>query len=178
MAGNGNPGECEAPNVNSSLDKLNDIIVAEPVAWTPQTIGWWILLALIVLVGVVIGIVVHRRRRANRYRRHALEELGRTETSLAHPGERLRALGELPVLVKRTALARYPRRKVASLNGESWLRFLDDSYGGNGFTQGPGRLLPSLAYAPPGQSAELTENKLRELTALLRQWIRRHRVRI
>ena len=164
--------------MNPSLDKLHDIVLPAPVGWIPQTIGWVILLALIVLLGVVVGIAVRRHSRANRYRRQALEELNRIETALADPHARSRALGELPVLVKWTALARYPRETVASLNGESWLRFLDESYGGNGFTTGPGRLLTSLAYAPVEKSAVLAGDALRELTALLRQWIRRHRVRI
>jgi hypothetical protein len=162
--------------VNSSLDNLHDIVLPDPAAWTPHTIGWWILLVLIVLLGAGLAITVRRHRRANRYRRQALIELGRIETALADPGARSQALGELPVLVKRTALAGYPRETVASLTGEPWLRFLDESYGGNGFTTGPGRVLASIAYATDEKSSALAGDTLRELTALLHQWIRRHRV--
>jgi len=72
--------------------------------------------------------------------------------------------------VRRTALAAFPREHVAPLAGPAWLAFLDRSYGGQGFSLGPGRLLASAPYrrAAPDQA------QLRALTALVRQWIRGH----
>ena len=61
------------------------------------------------------------------------------------------SVGRLPRLVKQTALAFRPRTEVAALSGEPWLQFLDASYGEKGFTEGPGRLLPKLAYASLAQ---------------------------
>src|SRR5262245_3171457 len=42
----------------------------------------------------------------------------------------------LALLVRRTALAAFPRQEVASLAGPAWLAFLDRSYGGHEFSQG------------------------------------------
>ena len=70
------------------------------------------------------------------------------EHALEKDESRPAAVAEIPVLVKGIALAFGPRSEVASLTGDAWLQFLDRSYGGSGFTEGPGRLLPTIAYRP------------------------------
>ncbi len=142
---------------------LHDIVLPEPVSRMPQTSAWWVLLGLLL---VVLGCAVYvfvRRWRANRYRRQALARLDDLEDAVA-----------IPVLVKQTALAAWPRSEIASLSGDPWLRFLDASYGGNGFTEGPGRLLPTLAY----EARALDPEEQRALVGVVRDWIRGHRVRV
>ncbi|NIM02313.1 MAG: DUF4381 family protein, partial [Acidobacteria bacterium] len=51
---------------------------------------------------------------------------------MSDPTSRDDAIAALPVLVKETALTYRPRSEVAALSGDSWLRFLDESYGGDG----------------------------------------------
>jgi hypothetical protein len=82
----------------------------------------------------------------------------------------------LPEPVKRTALQMGPRDEIASLTGDAWLRFLDGSYGGTGFTEGAGRLLPVLAYGLPSDISVISAEQAEELTALVRRWIRRHSI--
>lgn len=161
--------------MHPSLDQMHDIVLPEAVSWMPQTAGWWILAALVLAIGLRVALVARRRHRENRYRRLALAELDRIEAALGTPGERAVALGALPALVKRTALAVWPRETVASLSGAAWLRFLDESYGGSDFTKGPGRSLPALAYA---RDESMSSEETRKLTVLVRDWIRRHRVRV
>jgi len=76
--------------------------------------------------------------RVNAYRRAALKEI--------------RAAGESPAMradiLRRTALAAYPRSDVAGLHGEEWLAFLDASYRGSQFRSGVGRVLATAAYRP------------------------------
>ena len=74
------------------------------------------------------------------------------------------------MLVRRTALAAFPRESVAPLAGLAWLAFLDRSYGGQGFSEGAGRLLANAPY----QRAVPDREQLRALAALVRQWIRGH----
>ena len=157
---------------------LYDIVLPEPVSWVPQTPGWWILLGVLVIALSWATYSTVRRRRANRYRRLALERLARIEQDLATPSSRDDAMMALPVLVKQTALAFRPRTHVAALSGDSWLHFLDESYGGSGFSKGPGRLLPKLAYSAPDAMRALPTDELHALVDLVRRWIRRHRVRV
>ena len=95
---------------------------------------------------------------------------------------------KLPALVKRTVLVFSPREQVANLTGEAWLAFLDATYrekrysgtshpgtaDGAVFTQGPGRILPSLSVWPEKRLRKLPENEVNALLNLLRKWIRRH----
>ena len=153
----------------SSLEGLNDIVLPDPVSWTPQTVGWLTLLIFVLTLGAWMTFVAVRRHRRNRYRRDALAELERINGALDPLSG-----GRLATLLKKTALACFPRADVASLSSEAWLQFLDDSYGGNGFTTGPGRVLPTLTYT----TEDVSDETLRGLTGLIRQWIVRHRVHV
>jgi hypothetical protein len=157
---------------------LYDIVLPERVRWVPQTPGWWILLGVLVIAVCWATYSAIRRWQTNRYRRLALERLARIEQDLATPSSRDDAMMALPVLVKQTALAFRPRTHVAALSGDSWLHFLDESYGGSGFSKGPGRLLPKLAYSTPATTNTVPVAELEALVDLVRRWIRRHRVRV
>lgn len=158
----------------AALPDLHDIVLPEPVSLLPQTPGWWVLLGLVLLVLAWATHRAARRRHANRYRRLALARLEGIEQSLADPAVAPEDLSALPRLVKQTALACRPRSEVAALSGEPWLRFLDRSYGGTGFTEGPGRLLLSLAYSRPEATDAARSEQLGSLVRLIRRWIRRH----
>ena len=162
-----NPTPAAPPN-------LHDIVLPEPVSWMPQTVGWWVLLGIVLLA---LGWASHRavrRRRADRYRRLALARLAEIEQALAEPASRSGDSSALPELVKQTALGFRPRSEVAALSGDPWLRFLDASYGGNGFTAGPGQLLPTLAYGAPPVEGSKSREEIAQLVGLIRHWIRKH----
>ncbi len=162
---------------NSSLQNLHEIILPDPVSWMPQTLGWYVVFCLILFVA---GWWVYRRLRhyrANRYRRFALAELAVIERELQRPEKRAKALSEIPVLLKRAALSAFPRSEVAGLSGEKWLAFLDKTMGGKHFTEGEGRLLPELSYAPAQQIAEIPDEQISSLLPLVRRWIKVHKGR-
>lgn len=157
---------------NTFLDKLQEISLPEAVAWTPQTPGWYVL-GLLVLLGLVrLAVALHRRRAANRYRRAALAELGAIGSKATGERGPARAITEIAELLKRTALAAFPRAEVAGLSGAAWLDFLDRSSGSTDFSGGPGRL---LADGPYQRSADVPDADIRELLILARRWIRGHR---
>lgn len=147
---------------------LIDIPLPREVSLWPQT--WEARLATVLLVVGVIALVWRfaHHRRVNRYRREAIAELNAVRRSSA--ADRSDLLARLSLLVRRTALAAFPRGQVASLTGPAWLAFLDRSYGGREFSQGVGRLLVSGPYRQiPPDDAEL-----QSLVALVRRWIRGH----
>jgi len=158
----------------SGLEKLHEIILPDPVSWMPQTIGWYAIFGLILFVA---GWWVYRRLRhyrTNRYRRLALEELAVIERELQRPEKRAKALSEIPVLLKGAALSAFPRSQVAGLTGEKWLDFLDKTMGGKSFTEGEGRLLPELAYAPVQRITQFPDEQIGKLLQLVRRWIKIH----
>jgi len=160
------------------LVTLQEIPLPEPVSYVPQT-GGWVIVGAIVLIAIGYGLWrLHRRREANFYRRTALAQLCEVEGHLTDPATRLDALAAIPILVKRTALSAMPREKIASLSESAWLACLDRTYLAGGFSNGPGRLLTRLAYAGPSDLAALPDTEVQEFLRLVRRWIERHDARL
>jgi hypothetical protein len=159
----------------TGLEELVEASLPDPVAWAPQTAGWYVLFAILALATIWAAWRTYRRWHANRYRRFALEQLRSIEGRLSGGVADGRTLAELPRLVKRTTLAFAARSDVAELSNERWLKFLDATYDGRSFSEGPGRLLPVLAYGSPDAVAQIEPGDLSSLFSLIRRWIRRHR---
>lgn len=139
------------------LDMLEPVPEPPAISLWPQTPGW-IVLGLVFLGLVFWG--VHRlrlRHRAGAYRRAALAELAETGDDAAR----------IAALLRRVALAGFPRAQVAGLGGENWLNFLDQSYGGKGFSGDHGRVLLTAPYRQSQSDPALR--------ALARTWIKQHR---
>lgn len=156
--------EYEGLNLPQLLDLMHDLVEPDPVAWTPQTVGW--LVAALWLAAMVL--LVSRRAylswRRNRYRRAALAEL-KTIKARAEQGEP--AAAPLAALLKRTALAAYPRREVASLYGAEWARFLRQSARYSRSVERSADDLAAAAYRPDADVAALIKPA--------RRWIEAHR---
>jgi hypothetical protein len=161
--------------ITLDFNRLQDIVVPPAVSYRPQTIGWYVVGAILLLLVAWLGSRIIAHRRATRYRRVALEELVAIEQRLTE-GERSTALVDLNALVKRVALVAYPRDRVASLSGAAWLSFLDATFHGTGFSAGDGKALADLPYQSAGQREQFAGDHARALVALVRRWIRGHRV--
>ncbi|RDI97587.1 DUF4381 domain-containing protein [Dyella solisilvae] len=154
----------------ASIAQLKDIADPSPVSWAPQTAGWWVLAAIVLVLLSWWVVRRWRRWRRDRYRREAQAELARIERAVADPSQRTQALLALPALVKRTVLAWAPRAQVAPLSGAAWLAYLDRTFAGNVFSEGPGKVLGTLAYG----LGEPRADEITALMALLHQWIDGH----
>ena len=147
------------------LSRLNPIVMPDAVGALPLAPGWKILIGVALVALAWLAWRASKAWWANRYRRAALREL----RALQQEPERLQ---ELPALLKRAALAAWPRRRVASLSGSAWQQFLDSTNPGGGFRAGPAGLLERLAYAGPDA---LTPDQQSEVCDACRDWLRRHR---
>jgi hypothetical protein len=160
----------------ASLESLHDIVAAPPVPLWPPAPGWYFLaLAVLALIAWAAWHGI-RKRRANAYRRAALRELDYLfdlRLDEAGAGSALRAL---PGLLKRTALAAWPRAQVASLNGREWLDFLDRTGNMEGFGEGAGSILTQIAYRSNEAIKAIPDNEVSRLFDLSRDWIKRHRI--
>ena len=160
---------------SAALERLHESPLPDPVSWMPQTVGWYVVLGLVVLAACRLAYCGLRRHWRNRYRRSALTELDLIEHDLQRPDRRNAALAALPALLKRTALSAYPRAEVASLAGDAWLSFLDHTMGATAFADGEGRVLCELAYAPGLRLAQVPEESIRGVLRLARRWISDHK---
>lgn len=141
------------------IDRLVPPEEPPAISMMPQTSGWLVIAGLVLLAVLYAAWRWRVRFLENAYRRRALAELA--------------SCGQDPVLIanvlRRTALAAFPRKDVASLTGDLWLSFLDRTgAGGEAFLRGAGR---SVAFAP-----YTTDKKVDgELAEVVAAWIRTHR---
>ena len=152
-----------APPMGQDLPLRDIHAPAPPDIWPPAP-GWWVLAGVVLVLLALGGWWLYRRYRLAQRRRRILDQLA------ALPGRATGALlaAEVSALLKRVALARYPRTEVASLTGTPWLELLDRTGGGGRFARGPGRALAEGPYAPaPDFDADA-------LLALAGDWIRRN----
>jgi hypothetical protein len=165
------------PAAADPLAGLRDWHLPGPVAWWPPAPGWWLVAGLI-LVALGLGWGLWRRRqRRGAAVRAALNKLADLRLQLAADGDRRRFAAGVSNLLRRLALIRYPRERVAGLTGAAWLGFLDDTGGGGGFSQGPGLVLGDLHYRAPGGAGDAAGSGLDAvaLADLAARWVRAHR---
>jgi hypothetical protein len=156
------------------LAQLRDWHLPDPIQWWPPAPGWWISAALLLAVLLwVAGVRWRRHRRRGAVARSALRELAALQADVRADGDTRAFVAGLSRLLRRFALARFPREQVAGLTGDSWLAFLDANGGGGGFRRGPGRALADLAYgARRDGDSPLNPDALAELAET---WIRANR---
>ncbi len=148
------------------LAQLRDIhLPPDPALWPPAP-GWWVL-CLFLVVAVTLAIFWSARF-IERHRpiRHARKLLQNIPVNVAG-NEKVAVLQQMSQLVRRFAVYRFGSQRVASLSGESWLVFLDQSTGGTDFTQGVGRILAEGPYQ------KKIDVDLQQLQALLLRWMTR-----
>ncbi|QFY64081.1 DUF4381 domain-containing protein (plasmid) [Rhizobium grahamii] len=160
------------PITEAALRSLKDIAVPQPVSWIPQTWGW-MALALILLAAILLwALVLYRRWRRNAYRREALRLLDEIADDFRRQQTRDGAGARLGELLKRTALAAWPRKTIAAMSGTDWIDFLSANQGSD-IGESLKSYLNDLEYrsgATP--SADATNDLLRDA----RRWIERHHV--
>ncbi len=156
-------------NGTDPLAELRDYHLPEPVSWWPPAPGWWILALLLTALTLALALWLARRHRRRAALRLARAELQGLADAWQGDGDALAYVRGLSRLLRRFALVRFERRRVAGLAGEDWLAFLD-AHGGEGrFQSDTGRLLIEAAYRP------LNGLPVAELASLVADWIERCR---
>ncbi|SLN37605.1 hypothetical protein PSA7680_01821 [Pseudoruegeria aquimaris] len=129
----------EVTSLAGMIDTLNDVAPPAPISMLPQTGGWIVAAVAAAALLAWLALRLRRRRRAEAYRRAA-----RAEFAALAPAD----LAGAEVLLRRTAIAAYGRARVAGLQGEAWLAFLEETCPGAGFRSEAGRALAAAPYAP------------------------------
>jgi hypothetical protein len=154
---------------NYAIRGIVEVLPPGPISWFPSTIGWKLLLAMLLAATGYRLWKYWRYWRRNRYRAAALANLKRYRAeNLAPEVELVRIAG----LLKATALQVFPRQEIASLSGENWLQWLDESTERVIFSAPSRELLRDALYR--GTAPDTTI----DLATLCREsadWIRGHR---
>ena len=135
---------------------LRDVHEGIAPEWWPPAPGWWLVLTVVAVVAAFVAwrVVAKRRRRAAILRLFD-DSIARAET----PSEQIAAMSEL--------LRRAARRKNATadtLEGEAWLRFLDEGMPQPVFSAGAGSLLRDGGFR-----ADVTGQESDALRSIARQ---------
>ncbi|HSV61633.1 MAG TPA: DUF4381 domain-containing protein [Variovorax sp.] len=163
---------------DASLAQLADVVQPPPVPWMPRTPGWEVLGAVLLLGALVLAWRAWRRYLRNRYRRDAMAELKRLQVQWATDDARARAavLAALAALIKRCALAAWPREQVASINGARWVDFViahAGHHGGHG-AQVLAPLLRDMQYHGAESLGRISRHDGEVLLAAAGHWIEGH----
>ena len=152
------------PNAPDPLQELRDVHLPDPISWWPPAFGWWMLLLLVfIAVGLVIWVRAYRLR--TQPRRLALAQLQEVKQQFATHSDEQQTITRLSDLLRRVAIAVFPRSHVAGLSGKSWLQFLDRTGHTTQFSDGPGQILLSGPYQPHGTTAAA------DLIPVIERWI-------
>ncbi len=152
------------------LTQLRDIHLPDPINWWPLAPGWWVITLLSALLLIWLVRYLRDKQQGTRYRRLALAELQQAKPESSNTQDEVLFVQQLNELLKRTALAHYPRQSTASLSGKAWLEFLDQSLQTSEFSSGVGQALAELPYREQVD----TEIDCQALWALCRKWVREH----
>ena len=148
--------------------QLKDIhLPGSPDLW-PLALGWWLLLAIIVLALFWLFSQLKKRNRIRKHRKMLLSTLDVLEDKLRKDANS-ETLAEVNVLLRQLAVNYYPRSEIASLTGGDWLHFLDRSGKTHGFSRGAGRILIEAPY----QSGKIQNFNIDEFIPLVRSWVKK-----
>ncbi len=156
-----------------SLDRMHDLVAPPPVPWWPPAPGWYWLLGFLLLLAGIFAVRAFLRWQHNRYRREALEEWRRLQPLLNATARRREGLAGLAVLLKRTALTAFPRRRTAALTGERWQAFLRQTCVDADFQPALVAVMERAAY---DSQLAVDEEQARAAAAATHRWIAHHRV--
>lgn len=123
----------------------------DPPPFWPPAPGLWVAIGILILVVFLLIWQWRTIRKRNAYRKAGLVLLSEAVTT-----------HDVSVVMKRVALAAFPRKQVASLYGDEWAAFLHETC--------PRSVFSTLIATDPGAGTH------RELVNLARTWIRHHRV--
>ncbi|UCS92069.1 DUF4381 domain-containing protein [Echinicola marina] len=136
----------------------------EPAAvdFSFETIGWWGLGLLLLLVTLILGYFGLRRYWKNKYRREALDRIKRV-------AEEEQLTTEVFVVLKNTAIKAFGRRRVGGLYDHDWLAFLEKTGKQVNFLDREEELLTALY-----RNVLLSNEGKRKLMVNAEKWVKTH----
>lgn len=125
------------------LAQLKDIHLPDPISWWPLAPGWYMVMVIILLMIFALFYLAYKRKINAKPKLQALDLLASYKQHYEQEGNTQVTSARVSELLRRVALVYYPRGQVASLHGESWIHFLNQTSKGVDFTPVQAMLLES-----------------------------------
>lgn len=154
--------------IAQELARLRDIHMPGAISWWPLAPGWYLLAFLLIVLVLTTVYLLARFYRNNRAKRHALRLLATYQQQYQTNANNQLSAARISELLKRVALVYFPRAKVASLQGDAWIAFLNATAKGINFEH----VRTELLEAPYQSDLSLDLNPLFQM---VRTWIRQRR---
>ena len=152
-------------SIENPLVNLKDIHLPPPISFWPPAPGWWILVFLLISSLFFGGVWFYRRHKKRMPKTEALRILKDLQILYKNSQDELASLRNLSNLLRRTALTFYDNDEVASLQGSSWLEFLDKTGKTKEFSQGAGKVLGNEVFQ------QKVNTDMNALFPLVKKWI-------
>lgn len=156
--------------MNSLLEQLHDIEGLDPISWWPLAIGWWIVIAIgLVLISLLAWFFIHKLAFMRSWKNDTLKKLARLEKNLSDATARETAIN-LSEYLRRIALRRFSRKECAGLIGEAWLKWLAKQDLKQFDWEAKGQVLIEAPYSPAHHKHSVKE--IKDLIQAARDWVR------
>ena len=151
--------------MDNPLQNLRDIHLPSHISFWPPAPGWFLIAFIILALAASSLFIYYSYKKKNARKTQALLQLHALERRWQTCKNPKLIIEELSTLLRRAALAKYPRQNVAGLHGNLWLAFLDQSGETNEFREGAGRQLISAPYRKSHYG------NLNKLFELIKEWM-------
>ncbi|KTD42691.1 DUF4381 domain-containing protein [Legionella parisiensis] len=152
-----------------ALAQLKDIHLPTPIGWWPLAPGWYVLLGLVLFLVIILAYWIYKKYRNALAKKHALLLLDTYQKEYEEKHNGTQSSARISELLRRVALVYYPREQVASLHGEKWLNFLNETSKGIDFN-----LVKDLLLDAPFKTGETMD--LKPLFSTAQLWIKQRGV--
>lgn len=109
------------------LAQLKDIHLPAPISWWPLAPGWYVVIALALILTLLLTYQMYKKHRYALAKKQALSLLALYQEQYEKKPHAPETSAHISELLRRVALVYYPRKEVASLHGEAWLHFLNQT---------------------------------------------------
>lgn len=152
-----------------ALAQLRDIHLPEQIGWWPLASGWYVLMMFAVLSVIALVYYFYKKHLNSLPKKKALELLKTYALQYEKDRNTQLASARISELLRRVALVYYPRTQVASIHGDGWIDFLNQTGKDVDFTPVKSMLLDS-----PFKTSETVN--LKPLINRAEQWIKQRGV--
>ena len=130
----------------ASLQQLKDIHLPSAIHFWPIAPGW---IACYLILSALALYAIYYFHQRNQYRyvlKVALQQLKALRNLQHHNPDNVSVAAEISILMRRTALHYFSRKKIAGLSGDAWLAFLNKTGHTEQFSGVNGQLLLAAPY--------------------------------
>lgn len=146
---------------------LKPIIEADPVLYSFNTLGWKIVISLLIVMLIYFVHKYFQKYNKNKYRINAIKNITSLESKITDS----EFVTQIMYNLKQTAIESYGRKSVAFLEGENWLKFLDDKFKDANFIN-QNELITSAIYKKDISSDHNLNREEFRTTSI--KWIKNH----